>query len=270
MSTQITMTRKPVSVEPTQDGNETSRGMVRQSTCLKAASWVVAVFLLAILTYRLLPDFDLAIDRLFSSATDPFPAQGREIWQLVRGFMIGMTDGSIAVIIIWMSLATIIPRLQIVRQEVFGFVVLTYAAVPGLLVNGVIKPYWGRARPRNIIDFGGSALFSPPLEISHQCGGSCSFVSGEASALFTMATLIILIFVPSLPARLQKPAIIVTGAVAALGSGLRVIVGAHFVSDVVFAALLSTGITLMLYMLVGLNRFGSPFIIRKNLKKCLR
>ena len=36
------------------------------------------------------------------------------------------------------------------------FLILVMLLGPGLLVNGVLKEYWGRPRPRNIIPFGGN------------------------------------------------------------------------------------------------------------------
>ncbi|MFI4988102.1 MAG: hypothetical protein ACHQF3_11740, partial [Alphaproteobacteria bacterium] len=55
---------------------------------------------------------------------------------------------------------------------------------PALLVNGVLKEDWGRARPAQIREFGGDKLYTPPLSIADQCRHNCSFVSGEASLGF--------------------------------------------------------------------------------------
>ena len=58
---------------------------------------------------------------------------------------------------------------------------------PGLVVNGVLKAFWGRARPSQILEFGGAAQFTPPVQIADQCARNCSFVSGEASGVTMLA-----------------------------------------------------------------------------------
>src|SRR5690606_18360570 len=45
------------------------------------------------------------------------------------------------------------------RDSLFGLLAL--ALGPGLLVNGILKEVWGRARPREILEFGGDATFTP-------------------------------------------------------------------------------------------------------------
>lgn len=55
---------------------------------------------------------------------------------------------------------------------------------PFLIVNGIFKTFWGRARPRDIDLFGGSKAFSLPLEISNQCAWDCSFMSGHTAVAF--------------------------------------------------------------------------------------
>ena len=41
------------------------------------------------------------------------------------------------------------------------FLFLGLLVGPGLVVNGILKDHWGRARPAEIIEFGGTAHFSP-------------------------------------------------------------------------------------------------------------
>ena len=42
----------------------------------------------------------------------------------------------------------------------------------------------GPARPKHIVAFGGSKLFTPALQPTDQCKRNCSFVSGEACSVF--------------------------------------------------------------------------------------
>ncbi len=111
-------------------------------------------------------------------------------------------------------------------------VALSFAIGPGLLVNMLLKSHWGRARPNDIVEFGGAAQFTPALIPADQCASNCSFVSGDASAAFAYVAVAML-----LPAR-WRPAGIAAALLLGTGMGaLRFLQGAHFLSDVVFAAL---------------------------------
>jgi lipid A 4'-phosphatase len=68
------------------------------------------------------------------------------------------------------------------------FALLALALGPGLLVNTVLKDHWGRPRPAQIAQFGGSGSYVPALLPSRQCDHNCSFVSGHAAAGFFLIT----------------------------------------------------------------------------------
>ena len=65
-----------------------------------------------------------------------------------------------------------------------GFLLLSLAVGPGLITNTLFKDHWGRPRPQQLIEFGGTAQYVPPLVPSSQCTRNCSFPSGHASAAF--------------------------------------------------------------------------------------
>ena len=103
---------------------------------------------------------------------------------------------------------------------------------PFLIVNGIFKTFWGRARPRDIDLFGGSKAFSLPLEISNQCAWDCSFMSGHTAVAFWLLA----------PALLAPKKFRFFAVAAALLFGVTTAVfrigqGAHFFSDVAFSAL---------------------------------
>ncbi|MDP1586674.1 MAG: phosphatase PAP2 family protein [Prosthecobacter sp.] len=111
-----------------------------------------------------------------------------------------------------------------------AFLLSTLLLGPGLVVETVLKSYWGRARPNDTVFFGGEATFTPPMWIGQECAHNCSFVSGHAALAFWMCAYGFL-----LPAPWRRQGI-VAGLVCGLLVGLvRVIQGAHFLSDVVFA-----------------------------------
>jgi membrane-associated PAP2 superfamily phosphatase len=110
------------------------------------------------------------------------------------------------------------------------FLLLCFAVGPGLVANIIFKDHWGRARPMQVVEFGGDKSYTPPLTPSDQCARNCSFFSGEASAIFA------LFFAAALVVPQWSTGLIFVGILAGLADGtVRVLQGAHFMSDVLFA-----------------------------------
>ena len=100
----------------------------------------------------------------------------------------------------------------------------------GLVVNGLLKEGWGRARPVDVQVFGGPASFSPALLASSQCDSNCSFVSGHAATGFG------LLAVGMLGPAATRRRWLKVGLLAGLAAGLiRIAQGGHFLSDVLFS-----------------------------------
>jgi len=113
-----------------------------------------------------------------------------------------------------------------------AFLVLLLILGPGLLVNTVFKDHWGRPRPREIVQFGGTKQFLHPWQKGED-GKGRSFPSGHSSAAFYMAA-------PYLIYRRTNR----RRAYAWLAGGLlfgmlmsiaRITQGAHFLSDNLWA-----------------------------------
>ncbi|MEM9999754.1 MAG: phosphatase PAP2 family protein [Pseudomonadota bacterium] len=98
---------------------------------------------------------------------------------------------------------------------------------PLIIVNGILKAYWGRPRPWQTEDFGGPFPFVEAGTITDYCASNCSFVSGEASSAGWLALLFLLF-----PPRLRIPAAVVLSAIGLFMAGLRMAFGAHYASDV--------------------------------------
>ena len=139
------------------------------------------------------------------------------------------------------------------------YLALCLAAGPGLVANVAFKNEWGRARPVQITEFGGSKTFSPPLTPSDQCATNCSFVSGEASSIFAV------FFAAAFLFRKKSSTLIRTGVAAGAAAGLvRMAQGGHFLSDVIFAGVfmaLTAVILDRLFAIVLAARGDSAFAI---------
>ena len=100
--------------------------------------------------------------------------------------------------------------------------------------NILLKDMWGRARPNDIIEFGGKDVFTPWYKFGDSCVSNCSFVSGDASVGFA---LIVFYFIT------KKNIFIYLSILFGTSLGfIRIIAGGHFFSDVVFSQIIVTGI----------------------------
>lgn len=226
---------------------------------LRWLEWLAIATLLAAAFFIAFPDLDLDVSLKFGDVFGFHLSESR-VLNLARSGMLWLCNGPIAVVLFISIVSVFVRRARLFNTRALLFILTTYAVVPGILVNGLLKRNSGRARPRNIEEFGGDAVYTPVLRYADQCEINCSFVSAEASALFTVAVLAITVFVPSLPKPMQIPVKMSILVIAIVGSFLRVPFGAHFISDVVFAALFSTMAVMSLYSVFGMHRIGSPFL----------
>ncbi len=106
---------------------------------------------------------------------------------------------------------------------------------PGLVANVVLKDMWNRARPVQVEEFGGHQYYSPPMVLSNQCEKNCSFVAGDAAMGFYLQ------IVAYVVARRFSGPLLAAGMAAGLAAGLlRIGMGAHFFSDVIYAGVFMT------------------------------
>lgn len=187
-------------------------------------------------------NIDLSLSRRFYN-------DGQFVWQdnavaKVMGKGIPEVLVGVAVVIFLLWLAG-----KISHKDYFGIntkvMLLTSGTMflgPILIINGIFKSFWGRARPRDVVQFGGDKLFTPPLEISDQCQWDCSFMSGHTAVAFW--TLSLALLAPKKYRSLAISAVLVFGAAMAV---VRIGQGAHFFSDVLFSALVNIALVLWMY-----------------------
>jgi len=108
------------------------------------------------------------------------------------------------------------------RHSLFVFLVLLIGA--GLIVNVSFKDQFGRARPRDIIEFGGVKHFSSAFVISDQCGKNSSFSSGHGAGAFFALALAMLF-------KNRKKALAIAMIYGIAVSLARMAAGGHFFSD---------------------------------------
>jgi len=197
-----------------------------------APLWLLVALIALALLFLLLPQLDLAISGLFAGAGG-FPLQlDPTIGRFNRAvLMVGRVgSGILLVLAILAWLPFMAARLRHWRHALL-FLLLAAALGPGLLVNVVLKEWSGRARPVMVQEFGGPKRFTAALVLADQCERNCSFVSGHASiATMAMAGWFLA------RTRRRRRAWLWGGLAFALLAGVaRIVVGAHFASDVLLA-----------------------------------
>jgi hypothetical protein len=145
-----------------------------------------------------------------------------------------------------LAAGSIWPRLLRLRPHAW-LLILTVALGPGLLVNGVLKDHWGRPRPHQTLELGGTRPYLPPLALGEPGLGK-SFPCGHSSAGYLLA-----VFFPIwLRRRPRLATLALVGALAVgtvLGLG-RMGAGDHFLSDVIWSAVIAYGVAFVLYYFV--------------------
>lgn len=182
------------------------------------------------LVFLAFPGIDLWVNGLFYNPVSGFLLKGNAFFDFLRKSV---------PVIVWASLLAsltvllsgrfgiIPPALKPWRRAAL-FLALVLLLGPGVLVNGVFKDHWGRARPAQVTEFGGTAQFTPAWVVSDQCQNNCSFVCGDASVGFAFVAL-------AFVSRRPKTWLGVGLAIGGLFGFMRMGQGGHFFSDVIFS-----------------------------------
>lgn len=193
------------------------------------ANQVLTILLLSSFIFILFPAFDLAVSRFFARG-HAFPLSDHSLLLAIRDCHRRATIYLLSSMVGFTFLYAIHPhRFRHLPPHKILFVLLTFLLGPFLTVQA-LKNFIGRARPRSLIEFGGSAEFTPLWQVAGQCNRNCSFPSGEAAT--AAASLAVIVFVPK---KWRRSALTMMLPVACFTAFNRVMFGAHFLSDVVIA-----------------------------------
>jgi lipid A 4'-phosphatase len=186
------------------------------------------------LAFHLDPKLDLAISRLFYVSDHHFIGSSSAVFSDARLLFNILFYAVCAFTVIGVVVSHSLGRgwLKISLSK-WLYLAVCILVGPLTITNLGFKDHWGRARPLSIVEFGGAKSFSPPLMESRQCQKNCSFVSGEASSIYIACFAAAFVF-PSM-----SEFWILSGIVLGSAAGfVRMVQGAHFFSDVIFAGVL--------------------------------
>lgn len=200
---------------------------------------ILGCILFCFAVFAIWPEIDLRVSEAFHDPTTGFAIEGNPLTEALR-LAIWNAAMFICVAAAFGAAIGLAGRALLLPTRAWGFILTLYILGPGLMVEMLTKPLWGRARPAQVAEFGGPLSFSPPNELVDVCMRNCSFVSGEVSgATATAVALMILRFY--LKHRLYGSVSTLMLAVAwclpPIVALQRVAAGRHFLSDTIFAVL---------------------------------
>ena len=195
----------------------------------------LAIAALAGLVFAIDPSLDTRISRAFiDMGAIRFGLRIDPLVMLARDFGKSCIVAVVASAVLGLVIKLAMPRVRLwMSARAMTFLLVTFLLGPGILVNAVMKEHWSRSRPLDVVELGGTEKFIPWWNPRGECPSNCSFVSGDAAAAFWTVSL-------AAVAPPQWQAVAYGGALAfgVAASVLRVVVGAHFVSDVAFSGAL--------------------------------
>ncbi len=200
---------------------------------IRKCLWLIGAVLciLILLTLILVPgEIDIVIAKLFYASGQGWLFKDALAWQFLYKY--GTVPGLVLTLGALFGFLGGFSRVRLrPYRKYFLLIVLTSIIGAGLLVNVVMKPYCGRPRPREIVEFNGIWEFCT-LCGEGLPGQGASFPCGHCTMGFLFVVLVF--FWP------RSRLVAVGGAVFGLAYGLalglaRAAQGAHFASDIVWS-----------------------------------
>lgn len=205
---------------------------------------ILGSFLVFALLAATFPSIDLQISRLFHNGHSFGPMQGwQKALQGVLPYYLCLSVGAVVALYLYNRFNK--RNVCRVNGRRVVFLLLVGIIGAGLIVNVAFKNNVGRARPRDVAEFGGQMAFTPAFVLSDQCKRNCSFSSGDAAAAFYSLAVVMVLT--------RRRRYFVAGlAFGAAVSYARIAAGAHFFSDTVtsFFVMLITADVLFYYLVM--------------------
>lgn len=198
---------------------------------------VLGASLAAALLPVLWPQLDIAVAGYFLQPDPPVnPAQ----WKWVELVNEHVPDIFRGLALLSLAAWIVVSLLRRWRRAgiALAFVGISLMLGPGF-VTWAVKEHTLRARPFDVVQFGGDRQFTPALEQAQQCTDNCAFTSGHVACGFFFVSLMLLD-----PRRRWRwiAGGLLAGSLVAVA---RISVGAHWLSDALWAlpiTLLTSGL----------------------------
>ena len=192
------------------------------------------------------PDLDIRASAFFYRPDGGFTwANNIVLDGLHNGTVVG--SSLLGLLLLVAAIIGFLSRRDVLRLPAKAWVFLFLGLVigPGLIANVGFKDHWGRARPREIVEFGGTHPFTPFYAPQPNPHTNQSFVAGDPAFGFYLPA-----FGFAAP-RPKRKMIFYSGiSIGILLGAMRIMMGGHFLSDVAAAALLMLASIVLLYRIM--------------------
>jgi lipid A 4'-phosphatase len=221
---------------------------------LRRSRAILTLFAASALLFMVFPGIDIFISRLFFNQGFYLSQQWwTTLMHESMGYFLYVSLASVFGLYLWNKLAK--RNVCSVDGKRVAYLLLVLALGAGVIVNVALKDNFGRARPRDIVEFGGAEHYTPPFVIGTECTRNCSFSSGEAAGGFFSLAL-------ALALSRRRAALVAAAGFGAFVSFCRVASGAHFLSDTVVSFFVMVIVADVLYHYVVLAEFERKERIR--------
>jgi len=207
----------------------------------------VAIFLTAVLHAT---NADIEVEKWFYSPVSGWFLGKENPWYLLYEYgnipALLLSIGGLVVFVLSFF------RRKFVSYRKIGLFLVTFMVLgPGLLVNTVFKDHWGRPRPIDTVNFGGTEVFRHAWD-KGQPGQGKSFPSGHAAVGFFLFSPFFLLRKTSRGWAAFFLCLGISYGIL-MGTG-RMIQGGHFPTDVLWSGVFTYLTGLILYYVFGFNR----------------
>lgn len=196
---------------------------------LRPTLYLAALFFALLGLFTTLPHLDIAVSHLFFDEQRGF-FLARQPFLLAIHYGVPFLTKTLLILYVLLLITWVCFRWspKFLPPRVVLYLLVALVIGPGLVVS-VFKNDVGRARPDEIVAFHGTKQFSKPFEISDQCKKNCSFISGHSAMGFYFLTFAFI------AGKHRRKVFAVAFAFGCAVAASRVMMGKHFLSDVVFS-----------------------------------
>lgn len=192
---------------------------------------LLAFSILLAIVFIIFPQIDISVSKLFFNNKEGFYYHDHKIIMFLYynaySLAVFMCAGSVIYSLMIHNASKSFNLREFVKP-IYLLLVMLFG--PGVITHTIFKDFFHRARPLDIVEFGGDRIFTGPFVISNQCEVNCSFTSGHAATGFMLISLAFLF-------KGYKRHVLMTFAIfMGFVQGMaRVIQGKHFLSDIIYA-----------------------------------